>query len=411
MSHSATDGTASKPASSPLAGLRVLELARILAGPWAGQILADLGADVVKVESPEGDETRRWGPPFVEGRDTGSSADAAYFHSCNRGKRSVVADFRTEEGREAVRLLAQRADVLIENFKVGALAKYDLDYESLRKLNPRLIYCSITGFGQSGPYAHRAGYDLIIQGMSGIMDLTGEPEGPPQRIGVAFADIFTGTYGAIAVLAALRHRETTGLGQAIDMSLLDSMVGVLANQGMNYLISQQPGRRMGNAHPNLVPYQVFAASDGEVIIAVGSDAQFAKLCRFLGDAALATDPRFATNPARIRHRELLIPRLAALLEPRTRSEILMAMEECGIPAGPINDLQEVFDDPQVLHRQMCLQLTAPWAEEGFIPTIRSPFRFSDASLNLVRPSPRLGEHTHEVLAELGLSRPRTGVAE
>ncbi len=388
-------------ANSPLAGLRVLELARILAGPWTGQILADLGADVVKVESPEGDDTRGWGPPFIRGRG-GEELDAAYFHACNRGKRSIVADFATEDGRQTVRRLAERSDVLIENFKVGGLAKFGLDYAALSKLNPRLIYCSVTGFGQSGPYAGRAGYDFIIQGMSGIMDLTGEPHGEPQKVGVAFADIFTGTYGAVAVLAALAQRAQTGAGQHIDLSLLDTMVGVLANQGLNYLVSGETPRRMGNAHPNIVPYQVFAVADGHVIIAVGNDAQFQRLCACLELPAIADDPRYATNAARVRHREELIPLLSGRLCRLAREEVLRAMQERGIPAGPINSVADVFSDPQVLQRAMATRLPAPWAAEGSVPTIRTPIRLSGAPLHLERPSPRLGEHTREIRAELGL---------
>jgi len=387
---------------APLAGLRVLELARILAGPWIGQILADLGADVIKVESPAGDDTRRWGPPFVSGRG-GEPLDAVYFHACNRGKRSIIADFATEEGRRILRRLAERADVLIENFKVGGLAKYGLDYPVLAKLNPRLIYCSVTGFGQTGPYAHRAGYDFIIQGMSGIMSLTGEPQGEPQKTGVAFADVFTGTYGAIGVLAALAQREQTGRGQHVDLSLLDSMVGVLANQGMSYLVSGVAPRRLGNSHPSIVPYQVFAVSDGHVIIAAGNDAQFERLCTFLGVPALATDARFATNAARVERRDELIPLLSERLARLTRREVLQALEARGVPAGPINNLHEVFSDPQVLHRGMRAELPAPWAAEGSIPTIPTPIRFSDTPLDLQRPSPRLGEHTAEILEELGFN--------
>jgi crotonobetainyl-CoA:carnitine CoA-transferase CaiB-like acyl-CoA transferase len=387
--------------AAPLDGLRVLELARILAGPWIGQTLADLGADVIKVESPEGDETRRWGPPFVRRAD-GSSADAAYFHSCNRGKRSLVADFRTPQGQDIVRRLAERSDVLIENFKVGGLAKYGLDYPSLRQLNARLIYCSVTGFGQAGPYAHRPGYDFMIQGMGGIMDLTGEPDGPPQKIGVAFADIFTGTYGVIGVLAALAQRERTGLGQHIDMSLLDSMVGVLANQSLNYLVCGITPHRMGNAHPNIVPYQTFAVRDGYVIIAVGSDAQFERLCEFLGLGSLATDAKFATNAARVAHRGELVEKLSAVLAGRDRDDVLRAMEERGIPAGPINTLAEVFSDPQVIDRRMRVDL--PASDGGTVPSVRTPLMFSEAELALRRSSPRLGEHTNEILEELGLLR-------
>jgi crotonobetainyl-CoA:carnitine CoA-transferase CaiB-like acyl-CoA transferase len=388
--------------TAPLDGLRVVELARILAAPWIGQTLADLGADVIKVESPEGDDTRRWGPPFV-GDSSGANTDATYFHCCNRGKRSVVADFSTPRGQEIVQRLAQGADVLLENFKVGGLARYGLDYGSLGALNPRLIYCSVTGFGQTGPYAHRAGYDFMIQGMGGIMDLTGEPDGAPQKTGVAFADIFTGTYGTIGVLAALAQRERTGLGQHIDMSLLDSMVGVLANQAMSYLASGVVPRRMGNAHPNIVPYQAFAVSDGHVVIAVGNDAQFARLCEFLAMPAIAADPKFATNAARVSHRGELIGRLAAGLASRTRDEVLAGMEQRGVPAGPINTLADVFADPQVVHRQMRVDLPLPDGAAGTVPSVRTPIQFSGAELALRRAAPRLGEHTDEILAELGLA--------
>jgi crotonobetainyl-CoA:carnitine CoA-transferase CaiB-like acyl-CoA transferase len=385
--------------SAPLEGLRVLELARILAAPWIGQTLADLGADVIKVEAPEGDETRRWGPPFVRAPD-GETADAAYFHCCNRGKRSLIADFSTPRGQEIVRRLAQRSDVLLENFKVGGLSKYGLDYPGLRALNPRLIYCSVTGFGQTGPYAQRAGYDFMIQAMGGIMDLTGEPDGPPQKTGVAFADIFTGTYGAIAVLAALAQRERTGQGQHIDMSLLDSMVGVLANQASSYLVSGAQPRRMGNAHPNIVPYQTFAVSDGYVVIAVGNDAQFGRMCEFLGVPELAAHPKFTTNATRVAHRDELIGILSARLGSRTRAEVLSGMAERGIPAGPINSVADVFADPQVVHRQMRVDL--PTFDGGTLPSVRTPIRFSGAELALRRASPRLGEHTAEILEELGL---------
>jgi crotonobetainyl-CoA:carnitine CoA-transferase CaiB-like acyl-CoA transferase len=390
---------------APLDGLRVVELARILAAPWIGQTLADLGADVIKVEAPEGDDTRRWGPPFVQGAE-GEKLDAAYFHCCNRGKRSVVADFSTAQGQEIVRRLAQRSDILLENFKVGGLARYGLDYASLSALNPRLIYCSVTGFGQTGPYAHRAGYDFMIQGMSGIMDLTGEPDGAPQKMGVAFADIFTGTYGTIAVLAALAQRERTGLGQHIDMALLDSMVGVLANQALSHLVSGAPSRRMGNAHPNIVPYQPFAVSDGYVVIAVGNDSQFVRLCEFLGMSEVAVDPKFATNAARVSHRGELISRLSASLASRTREEVLGGLEKRGVPAGPINTVADVFADPQIKYRGMRVDLPLP--QGGTVPSVRTPIQFSAAELSLGRASPRLGEHTAEILEELGLvSSPTT----
>ncbi|MGA2023600.1 MAG: CaiB/BaiF CoA-transferase family protein [Steroidobacteraceae bacterium] len=386
--------------NAPLAGLRVLELARILAGPWIGQTLADLGADVIKVEAPAGDDTRRWGPPFIR-TAAGGDGDAAYFHSCNRGKRSIIADYNTAEGRAVVHALAARADVLIENFKVGALQKYALDYASLRAINAGLIYCSITGFGQTGPYAGRSGYDVLIQGMSGIMDLTGSPEGEPQKIGVALADICTGLYGVIAIQAALAQRARTGAGQHIDMALLDTMVAVLANQALNFLVSGTVPHRQGNSHPNIVPYQVFHASDGPIIIAVGNDAQFARLCALLGLDELAQDPRFVTNSARVAHREIVVSILARRLELRARGELLAGLDKAGIPAGPINTVAEAFADPQVRHRALQRAIAAPWAEGASVPSVRTPIDFSAAQLQLGRPAPRLGEHTAEILAELG----------
>jgi crotonobetainyl-CoA:carnitine CoA-transferase CaiB-like acyl-CoA transferase len=380
-------------AHAPLHGLRVLELARVLAGPWIGQTLADLGADVIKVESPAGDDTRRWGPPFVR-RSNGEPGDAAYFHCCNRGKRSVIADLRTPEGRQLVVELANRADVLIENFKVGALAGFGLDYQALRAINPRLVYCSVTGFGQNGPYAARAGYDLVIQGMGGIMDITGEADGPPQKIGVALADIITGIYGVVAIQSALAQRERTGRGMQIDMALLDTMVGILANQGLNYLVSGIAPQRLGNAHPNIVPYQTFDTLDGPISVAVGNDAQFSRFCEVLGSAQIATDGRFATNELRVNHREVLVPLLAAAIRQRRRDELLAALELRQIPAGPVNSLAEVFADPQVVARGMRIDIEQ-------IPSIRTPIVFSDAQLALGRPAPRLGEHTDEVLRELG----------
>jgi crotonobetainyl-CoA:carnitine CoA-transferase CaiB-like acyl-CoA transferase len=386
-------------ATTPLNGLKVLELARVLAGPWIGQTLADLGADVIKVESPEGDDTRRWGPPFVRNAD-GQPGDAAYFHCCNRGKRSVVADLRAPEGRRLVLDLAARTDVLIENFKVGALASFGLDYQTLHALNPRLIYCSVTGFGQTGPYAARPGYDLVIQGMGGLMDITGEPDGGPQKIGVALADIITGLYGVIAIQSALWQRERTGQGMQLDLSLFDSMVGILANQGLNFLVAGVAPQRMGNAHPNIVPYQTFAARDGTLSVAVGNDAQFQRLCAVLGMAPIASDARFATNQARVMHREILIPLLAASIAQHPRDELLKLLEQQEIPSGPVNSIAEVFADPQVLARGMRIDLPAPYGAGGQIPSIRTPIVFSDAQLALTRPAPRLGEHTAEVLREL-----------
>ncbi|MBD9522708.1 CaiB/BaiF CoA transferase family protein [Ensifer adhaerens] len=386
---------------TPLKGIRVLELARILAGPWIGQTLADLGADVIKVESPAGDDTRTWGPPFVAGEE-GEKLDAAYFHACNRGKRSVVLDFTTEEGQEAVRRLAAQSDVLLENFKVGGLTKYGLDYESLKKINPRLIYCSVTGFGQDGPYAHRAGYDYIVQGMSGIMDLTGEPDREPQKIGVAFADIFTGLYGVIAVQAALAQRERTGEGQQIDMALLDCMTGVLANQALNFLVSGKAPRRLGNAHPNIAPYQVFPTSDGHLIVAVGNDRQFVKFCTLLGRSDLATDERYLTNALRVQNRDTLTPELAAETAKIERDTLLKLLEDAGVPGGPINTVADVFADPQIEHRQMRVDTPHSGAAAGTSPGVRTPIRFSAAELALERGVPRLGEHTAEVLAEIGM---------
>ena len=392
--------TANEPGrATPLAGLKVVELARILAGPWIGQTLADLGADVIKVESPEGDDTRRWGPPFVAQAD-GTPADAAYFHSCNRGKRSVVADLGSESGRTFVRRLATDADVLIENFKVGGLRKYGLDYDTLHELNPKLVYCSVTGFGQDGPYATRAGYDAMIQAMSGVMDLTGEADGPPQKMGVAFADIFTGLYGVIAIQAALAARQRTGVGQHIDMALLDCMVGVLANQALNYLVSGTTPRRLGTAHPNIAPYQVFAVRDGHIMLAVGNDAQFRRTCEVLGEPSLASDVRYADNAGRVANRATLIPKLSEAFQTFSRNEILHRLEAQGVPAGPINTVQDAFEDVQVRHRELALPLSCAWAQGGVIPGVRTPIRFSNAILSTSRPSPRLGEHTEEIRQQL-----------
>jgi crotonobetainyl-CoA:carnitine CoA-transferase CaiB-like acyl-CoA transferase len=367
--------------TAPLAGVRVLELARILAGPWAGQTLADLGAEVIKVEAPQGDDTRRWGPPFVECE---GDTSAAYFHSCNRGKKSVIADFRTEEGRARVRDLAVGADVLIENFKLGGLVKYGLDYESLSALNPGLVYCSITGFGQTGPYAHRAGYDYIIQGMSGIMSVTGAPGGQPQKVGVAVTDILTGLYSVNAILAALHLRERTGRGQHIDMGLLDVATAFMANQAMNYLTTGTAPAMIGNAHQNLAPYQVFDCSDGWIIIATGNDAQYRRLCGILGLEDMAEDPAYLTNADRIANREPMTARLTEATVQRTKAELLAACEAEGVPAGPINDLAEVFADSQVVARGMRLELDG-------VPSVRPPFRFSDAEIALDRPAPKLGQ--------------------
>jgi len=385
----------------PVAGLRVLELARILAGPWAGQILADLGADVIKVERRgTGDDTRGWGPPFVEATD-GGHLGAAYFHATNRGKRSIELDFEREQDRRIVRKLAARSDVLIENFKVGGLAKFGLDYASLSKENPRLIYCSVTGFGQTGPSATRAGYDLMAQGMGGIMDLTGTPDGEPQRAGVPVADIFTGIYSVIGILAALIERDRTGRGCLVDTALLDSQVGVLANQALNYLVSGKVPERLGNAHPNIVPYQVFPVADGHIIIATGNDNQFAKLCAVLGEAQIAQEPHWLANSDRLANRDSLVARLSDLTRKWQRAELLARLEAVQVPAGPINSLDQVFADPQVRHRGMRIDPPSAAAKGGRIPGVRTPITLAGQPMVAERPSPRLGEHSAEILREIG----------
>jgi crotonobetainyl-CoA:carnitine CoA-transferase CaiB-like acyl-CoA transferase len=384
--------------AGPLEGLKVLELARILAGPWAGQTLADLGADVVKVESTQGDDTRTWGPPFVAAAD-GGDLSAAYFHACNRGKRSITADFTTEEGRTLVRRLAASADVVIENFKVGGLAKYGLDYESLKGVNPRLIYASITGFGQDGPYANRAGYDFLIQGMGGAMSITGDPNGQPTKTGFAMADIFSGLYATIGILAALRRREVTGEGARIDCALMDSQVSVLANQALNFLVSGTAPKRLGNAHPSIVPYEVFPVADGHIIIAVGNDGQYRRLCEVLGKPGMGSDPDYATNPARVQNRVALIAQLSALTMAWARDDLLAQLETAGVPAGPINSIAEVFDDPQVRHRGMRLDLPSEAVAGGSIPGVRTPLMIDGAPAAHTKPSPRVGEHQEDILSD------------
>ncbi len=387
----------------PLSHIRVLDLSRVLAGPWAGQNLADLGAEVIKVERPgQGDDTRRWGPPYLKdaaGRDT---SEPAYYLSCNRGKKSIVLDLATPEGQRLARELAAKCDILIENYKVGGLARFGLGYDDLEASHPHLIYCSITGFGQTGPCRERAGYDLIAQGMGGLMSITGEPDGAPgggpKRVGVAIADLFSGMYATIAVLAALARRERTGRGQHIDLALLDCQVAMLANQAMNYLTSGRPPPRMGNAHPNVVPYQPFATADGQIIVAVGNDTQFAGLCAVIGRTELADDPDFATNAARIRNRERLLPMIAERLKARTNREWQDALEAVGVPCGPINALDEVFADPQVRARGMRFELDHPLA--GRVPMVASPMRFSETPIEYHAPPPLLGEHTDDVLGEL-----------
>jgi len=385
----------SKP---PLSGVRVIELARILAGPWAGQVLADLGADVIKVENPDGgDDTRKWGPPFVMAAD-GENLSAAYYHSANRGKRSIAIDFTTPDGSAVLRELIAGADVLIENFKVGGLKKYNFDYESVKAINPRLVYCSITGFGQDGPYAPRAGYDFIIQGMSGMMSITGEPGREPQKAGVAISDIFTGLYSVIAIQAALRHAKETGEGQHIDMALYDTQISVLGNQNLNYLVSGKAPAQMGNAHMNIAPYEVLPVADGHFILAAGNDGQFQRFCRIVGLDDMPGDADFATNPARVVNRVRLREKLVAALASWTRADLLPKLDAAAVPAGPINNIAESFADPQTVARGMRIDLADGHGET--LPSVRAPMLFSATPIEYSRPSPRLGEHTDEILAEL-----------
>lgn len=383
-----------------LSHLRVLDLSRVLAGPWAGQILADLGADVIKIERPgNGDDTRAWGPPFLKDSRGENTSEAAYYLSANRNKQSVTIDFTRPEGQKLVRQLAAKSDIVIENFKVGGLKAYGLDYESLQAENPRLIYCSITGFGQTGPYAKRAGYDFMIQALGGLMSLTGRPEGEegagPVKVGVALTDILTGLYSTSAILAALAHRDQGGVGQHIDMALLDVQVACLANQAMNYLTTGTPPRRLGNAHPNIVPYQDFPTADGDFILTVGNDSQFRKFAEVAGQPHWADDPRFATNTQRVAHRSELIPLIRQATVFKTTSEWIVALERAGVPCGPINDVAQVFADPQVQARGLRLDL--PHALGGLVPQVASPIRLSGTPVEYRRAPPLLGEHTLEVL--------------
>ncbi len=383
--------------AKPLAGVRVLELARILAGPWAGQLLADLGAEVIKVERPvEGDDTRHWGPPFLQDSQ-GGSLDAAYFHACNRGKRSIAIDIASAEGQAEVRRLVTQSDVVIENFKVGALARYGLDHANLLAVNPGLITCSITGFGQTGPYAPRAGYDFIVQAMGGAMSLTGEPDGAPQKAGVAYADIFTGLYSTVAILAALRQRDLTGVGAHIDMALLDAQVGVLANQALNFMASGVAPTRMGNAHPNLVPYQSFRTADGDIIVAVGNDRQFTKFCAILGLEGLASDDRYRTNAGRVTNRGTLIPELAQAVLIWTRDALATRLEAEGVPGGPINPIDAVFADPQVIARGLAIASPGP---DGLLPGLASPIVINGVRQNANRAAPRLDADGAAIRREL-----------
>ncbi|KWF09931.1 CaiB/BaiF CoA transferase family protein [Burkholderia pseudomultivorans] len=386
-----------------LSHIRVLDLTRVLAGPWCAQTLADFGADVIKVERPgAGDDTRHWGPPYLKDAHGADTAEAAYYLAANRNKRSVTVDIATPEGQQIVRELAAQSDVVLENYKVGQLKKYGLDYESLRAVKPDLVYCSVTGFGQTGPYAHRAGYDFIVQGIGGFMSITGErdgePGGGPQKAGVAIADLATGLYSTIAVLAALAHRDRTGEGQYIDMALLDVQVALLANMNTNFLASGKPPVRWGNAHPNIVPYQTFQTSDGWIIVAVGNDGQFRKFVEAGGHAELADDERFATNPARVRHRDTLVPILAEMVKTRSKTAWIDALEAAGVPCGPINDLDEVFDNEQVIARGMQIALPHPCGAD--VKLVRNPIRMSATPPDARTAPPLLGAQTDEVLRDM-----------
>jgi crotonobetainyl-CoA:carnitine CoA-transferase CaiB-like acyl-CoA transferase len=389
--------------TKPLDHICVLDMSRILAGPWAGQTFADLGAEVIKIERPgTGDDTRGWGPPFVPDRDGVETDEAAYFMSANRGKKSVTVDITKPEGQDLLRRLAEKSDVLLENYKVGGLAKYGLDYESLRKVNPRLVYCSITGFGQTGPYSSRAGYDFLIQAMGGLMSVTGEredlPGGGPQKIGVALSDILTGLYTTIAALSALAYRDKTGKGQHVDMALLDVTIAAMANQAMNYLVSDKAPTMMGNAHPNIVPYEAYKTADDYIILAVGNDGQYRRFCEAAGRADLADDPRFATNRGRVENRGILGPMLNEIIAARPRAFWLQALEEVGVPCGPINNLEQIFDDPHVQARGARREVEHPVS--GMVPTVANPIRMSESPIEYDRAPPVLGQHTDEVLGEL-----------
>ena len=389
--------------SGTLSHIRVLDLSRVLAGPWCSQHLADLGAEVIKVERPvSGDETRAWGPPYLKDADGIDTSEAAYYLSCNRGKKSITLDISSPKGQDIVRKLAAKSDVILENFKVGQLKKYGLGYDDLKAINPKIVYCSITGFGQTGPWSHRPGYDFIIQGLGGLMSITGErddlPGGGPQKVGVAVTDLMTGMYATIAILAALTHRDRTGVGQYIDMALLDVSVAMLANMNMNYLTSGQVPKRWGNAHPNVIPYQVFACSDGHIIVAVGNDSQFRKFCEVLGQPELGVDPSFATNSNRIRNRSDLIPMLEPLVKMRSRDAWVDALEAAGIPCGPINNIDQVFENPQVKARGVKVEI--PHGLAGKVPQVASPMRFSETPIEYHAAPPTLGQHNDYVLREL-----------
>ena len=390
----------------PLSHIRVLDLSRVMAGPWAGQLLADLGADVIKVERPGvGDDTRTWGPPFLPTSDGTQSRESGYYLSVNRGKRSLTINIDKPQGQEIVRVLAARSDILLENFKVGTLARYGLGYDDLKPVNPRLIYCSVSGFGQTGPKAQKLAYDFLIQAMGGLMSITGEaddrPGGGPQKVGIPILDLMTGMYTTVAVLAALAGREQSGEGDYIDVAMLDVQTAVLANQAMNYLMSGRTPQRQGNRHPNIMPQDVFRCRDGDVVIAVGNDGQFAKMCQAVGRPDVGSDPRFARNSDRVRHKDELMPLIAGIVADWLRADLVAAMERAGVPCGPINSIAEVFDDPQIKHRGMRIDLPHPSA--GHVPLVGSPLKFGRAEPAYARAPPLLGQHSDEVLHELGFT--------
>lgn len=392
--------------SGPLSHIKVLDLSRIMAGPWAGQLLADLGADVIKVERPgAGDDTRAWGPPFLKDKDGKDTRESGYYLSVNRGKRSLTLSIEKPEGQAIVKKLAARADILLENFKVGTLERYGLGYEQLKAINPRLIYCSITGFGQDGPYASKVAYDFLIQAMGGLMSITGEADGRPgagpQKVGIPILDLMTGMYGAVSVLAALANREQTGKGDFVDLAMLDVQTAVLANQAMNYLLSGRTPQRQGNRHPNIMPQDVFACADGDVVLAVGNDGQYAKMCQALGRPELATDPRYAKNADRVRHKDELMPLIAQIFKQWKRADLVAAMEQAGVPCGPINTVPQVFEEPQVKHRGMRFDLPHPVG--GSVPQVKNPINYAAARINYEQPPPLLGQHSDEILREIGLS--------
>ena len=397
--------------TGPLAGLRVFDLSRILAGPTCTQLLGDLGADVIKIERPgAGDDTRKWGPPYIRGKDGKDTGESAYYLASNRNKRSVTIDISKAEGQALAKRLIAQCDIMIENFKAGDMARYGLSHADLKGAHPRLIYCSISGFGQTGPYAPRAGYDMLAQGIGGMMSVTGEPDRPPMKVGVGIADVMCGMYASTAILAALHHRDKTGIGQYIDLSLLDTQVAWLVNVGLNYLTSKQVPQRVGNEHPNIVPYNVLPSSDGFIILAVGNDAQFQKFCEFAGAASLAKDPRFVTNEARVKNRKAIYDLLPEITRRKTQSDWIEGLAKLGVPCSPVNTVDQVFADPQVRHREMQIAMPHPLSANGMVDLIGNPIKYSETPVDYALPPPYCGQHTDEVLQEL-LAMPAAEIAD